>query len=68
MGDNKVYAFSPTVLLIFYILRYGYIIKILFKSKKSKLLIEGYLYLFKLVILLFFFVLLRVLLYFTKIK
>jgi len=55
MGDDKVYAFSPTVLLIFYILRYGYIIKILFKSKKkSKLLIKGYLYLFKLVILLFF--------------
>jgi hypothetical protein len=68
MGDNKVYVFSPTVLLIFYILRYGYIIKILFKSKKSKLLIKGYLYFFKLVILLFFFVLLRVLLYFTKIK
>jgi hypothetical protein len=41
MGDNKVYAFSPTVLLIFYILRYGYIIKILFKSKKIKAFNQG---------------------------
>jgi hypothetical protein len=42
------------VLLVFSIVDYSQITKVPFKSKQSKLLVNGYLYLLTLVILLFF--------------
>ena len=53
------------VLWIFYISDYDKITKMFLKSTKSKFLILGYLCLFKLY---FFFVLSRILFYFTRMK